>query len=258
MRKGPTQGTTPGMDDLAMLLLQMDWGADEALEDAPLDRLRPMAAPRSTAPVAQPITRQAANITTPAEDALKAAAQADSLEALKAAIAGFSGCALKEMATSLVFASGDASAGVMVIGGAPGAEDDRSGAPFSGPDGVLLDAMLASVGLSRASMLLTPVLPWRPPGGRVPAPAELQLCRPFLARLIQLASPGRLVMFGALAAGTVLGSGPRPRGIAWVDTAIDGTPRRVLVLPGLTEIARTATRRREAWAGMRALKRELG
>jgi len=248
------------MDDLAHLLLQIEWGADEALEDAPLDRLRPVQAPpislqpRPDADV-RPVAAQDG---TPAEKALRAATQAATLEALKAAISGFDGCPLKDMATNLVFAAGDPGTGVLLIGGAPGAEEDRAGLPFMGPEGALLDQMLASVGLTREEMLLTPILPWRPPGGRAPTPGEIQVCRPFLARLITLAAPERIVLFGPLAAATVLGAGARPRTIGWTEALVEGAARRVLVLPALADVMKTPVRRRDAWAGMRALRRSMG
>lgn len=247
------------MDDLAILRLQMEWGADEALEETPIDRLRP-AAPASTpeAPGTRPRPVAPAPVPgTPVERAIRAAAQAETLEGLKAAIAGFEGCPLRDMATNMVFATGDPDAELLLIGAPPGADDDRSGVPFSGKEGALLDQMLGSVGLKREALLLTPLIPWRPPGGRVPNPGELQLYRPFLMRLIALTAPERIVLLGALAAGTVLGSGTRPRTVGWVEAKIDGQAAKVLVLPALADVVKTAARRKDAWVGIRALRRAL-
>jgi DNA polymerase len=194
---------------------------------------------------------------TPVERAIRAAAQAETLDELKAAIAMFKGDPLRDMATNMVFATGDPDAGLLLIGGAPGADEDRSGIPFSGREGALLDQMLGSVGLKREAMLLTPVIPWRPPGGRVPNPGELQLYRPFLGRVINLTAPSRIVLFGALAASTVLGAGQRGRTIGWVETTVEGRKTQVLVLPGLGDLLKTPSRRKEAWAGMRLLRRAL-
>src|SRR5258708_16007333 len=193
------------MEALDLLRLQMEWGADEALDETPVDRLRPVAvvpAPLTRARVVA--ERPVSSAGTPVERAIRAAAQADSLDALRAAIAGFEGCPLRAMATNMVFATGDPDAGLLLIGGAPGADEDRSGLPFSGPEGALLDQMLGSVGLKREALLLAPLIPWRPPGGRVPNPGELQLYRPFLMRLIALAAPSRIALFRALTASTVL------------------------------------------------------
>jgi DNA polymerase len=245
------------MDDLGLLLLQIEWGADEALEDQPLDRMRPpppRPADSRPRPPAAP-ARPAALVGTPAERALREAAKADTLESLKAAIVGFEGCPLRDMATQAVFAAGDPSADVMLIGGAPGAEDDRSGVPFSGTEGALLTMALTSAGLSRDRMMLTPLIPWRPPGERPPSPAEIQLYRPFLLRLIALVAPKRIVLFGPLPANALLGSGRRPRTVGWTEGAIDGRPARLLLLPALADAIRTPARRKDLWAGMRALRR---
>jgi uracil-DNA glycosylase len=101
------------------------------------------------------------------------------------------------------------------------------------------------------------LIPWRPPGGRVPNPGELQLYRPFLARLITLTSPSRLVLFGALAASTVLGAAQRARTVAWVETTVEGRTMPVLILPAIADLLKTPARRKDAWAGMRLLKRAL-
>jgi uracil-DNA glycosylase len=246
------------MDALDMLRLQMEWGADEAIDEMPVDRLRPVA-PITAVPTPKPPPVRAAPVATgtPVERAIRAAAQADGLEGLKAAIAGFEGCPLRDMATNMVFATGDPDAGLLLIGGAPGADEDRSGLPFSGPEGALLDQMLASVGLKRDAMLLTPAIPWRPPGGRVPNPGELQLYRPFLGRLITLTAPSRIVLFGALAASTVLGPARRGRTIGWVEMPVEGQTTAVLILPALGEVLKTPARRKDAWAGMRLLRRAL-
>ncbi len=237
-----------------MLLLQMEWGADEALEDAPVDRLRAVAPPlMRRVPAAKPRVEEG----TAVEKAERAANAAETLEALKAAIAAFDLCPLRDMATNPVFAAGDPTASLLLIGGAPGADEDRSGLPFQGREGALLDQMLASVGLSRETMLLAPLIPWRPPGGRVPSAGEIALCRPFLMRLIALVAPARMVLFGPLVANTVLGMGARARGIGWVEAAVDGRMSRVLVLPALGDVLKTPLRRRDAWAGMRALRRGL-
>ena len=253
-----------------MLRLQMEWGADEALDDSPVDRLRPVPATPAPAPPPRVAPDRPSPLSTggtppigtppigtPVERAIRAAAQAESLEGLKAAIASFEGDPLRDMATNMVFATGDPDAALLLIGGAPGADEDRSGQPFSGREGALLDQMLASVGLKREAMLLAPLIPWRPPGGRVPNPGELQLYRPFLGRLIALTSPARIVLFGALAASTLLGSAQRGRTIAWIEAPIDGRTTPVLILPALADLLKTPTRRKDAWTGMRLLRRAL-
>ncbi|MGA3001475.1 MAG: uracil-DNA glycosylase [Acetobacteraceae bacterium] len=245
------------MDALGLMLLQMEWGADEALDESPVDRLRPAPAAVVRPPPARIRPEPERPVGTPVERAIRAAAQADSLDALKAAIAGLEGCPLRDMATNMVFAAGNPDADVLLIGGAPGADEDRSGVPFSGPEGALLNQMLASVDLKREALLLAPLIPWRPPGGRVPNPGELQLYRPFLARLIALTAPSRIVFFGSLAASTVLGAAQRGRTIGWVEMTVEGRATPVLVLPALGDLLKTPARRKDAWAGMRLLRRAL-
>jgi uracil-DNA glycosylase family 4 len=254
-RCGPGHQST--MDALGLMLLQMEWGADEALDEAPVDRLRAAPAAVVRLPLARTRPEPERPVGTPVERAIRAAAQADSLAALKAAIAGFEACPLRDMATNIVFAAGDPDADVLLIGGAPGADEDRSGVPFSGREGALLDQMLDSVGLKRGTMLLAPLIPWRPPGGRVPNPGELQLYRPFLARLIALTAPSRIVFLGTLAASTVLGAAQRGRTVGWAEMAVDGRAMSVLTLPALGDVLKTPARRKDAWTGMRLLRRAL-
>jgi uracil-DNA glycosylase family 4 len=246
------------MSDLAALRLQIEWGADEALEVEPVDRLR--------APAPQPLPAQRgrggeAARGTPAERAMQAAAGAQTLVELRAAIACFDGCALRDTASNLVFAEGDPSAGLLLVGDAPDADADRSGLPLAGAAGVYLDCMLGSIGLERANLLLSPLIPWRPPGDRPPSPAELAICLPFLFRLVALAAPRRLALLGPLAARAILGqtgSRRRQRG-AWLDATIPGLSQALPVLPtfGPGELMRNPRDRRSAWADLRLLRRTL-
>ena len=263
------------MDDLTALRLQVEWGADEALEDVAVDRLRAAPSPQPSlvsreneVPMSAPALAGGRGgegaptaRTTPAERALEAAAAAPNLDALRAAVAGFDGCALRDTASHLVFAEGDPAATLLLIGDPPGAAEDRSGTPFAGPAGVYLDKMLASIGLQRSRLMLAPLIPWRPPGDRPPSKAELTICLPFLHRLIALGAPRRLLLMGLLASRTLVpqaASRRRPRG-TWIDAAIPGTP---LVLPALptfsaAELMRSPKDRRAAWGDLRLLRRTL-
>jgi DNA polymerase len=197
---------------------------------------------------------------TPAARALKAAAASQTVPDLRAAIAGFDGCALRDTASNLVFAEGDPAASLLLIGDAPGADDDRSGLPFGGAAGAYLDRMLASIALRRSDLLLSPLIPWRPPGDRPPSPAELAICLPFLIRLIALASPRRLVLLGPLALRTLAAppSRRRMRG-AWIDISVHGLGRPLPALPTFSpaELMRSPRDRRAAWADLRLLRRTL-
>ncbi|NTJ41741.1 uracil-DNA glycosylase [Agrobacterium larrymoorei] len=219
----------------ALLHFHADAGVDWLLEDEPVDRFVEFAASRqnrapqrSSDPQAQPqqgqpqqrpshqgnesrasatASRNAppppstqVNVALPDDQAIAsarfAAESARSLVELKTALESFNGCNLKNSARNTVFAEGDPSSGIMVIGPMPDADDDREGLPFVGKTGLLLDRMLAAIGLERANLLLTNVVPWRPPGNRPPSGPEMEICRPFIERQIALAEPKILLLLG--------------------------------------------------------------
>ncbi len=250
------------MNDLTALKLQIEWGADEALEEAPVNRFH---APTTSAPPVPPPlvagARGEALLATPAQRAQQAAAAAATLEELRAAVADFDGCVLRETASHMIFAEGDPRAPLMLIGAPPGADDDRSGMAFAGPAGEYLDRMLAAINLSRTQLLLTPLIPWRPPGDRPPSPTEMAVCLPFLHRLIALVAPRRLLVMGLLSARSLLPrttSRRRPRG-EWINLPI---PDSSLVIPVLAtfsaaELMKAPENRRLAWDDLRVLRRTL-
>lgn len=192
----------------SLLAFWADAGIDVALADAPQDRTaagREALAPKPTAvrlaPSARPPTAEIEGLGPGAVAAGKAAAAAaDSLEALAAAIAAFDGCPLKfQGARQAVFARGAPDAAVMVIGEGPGGDEDQQGAPFVGRAGKLLDKMLAAAGLSERVFITNTVF-WRPPGNRTPTPAEQAACAPFLERAITLVRPKILLLAGGASA----------------------------------------------------------
>jgi uracil-DNA glycosylase family 4 len=248
-------------DAFALLRLQFEWGADEPIGVEPLDRLRPAEVRPEPVLRAVPPPPEPAPVGSPAERALGLAGSAANLEALRAALAGFDGCALRDTASHLVFAEGDPAATTLIIGEPPGREEDRSGHPFAGAEGALLDQMLASIGLDRAALILTPLVPWRPPGGRPVNPGELAVCLPFLHRLIALLQPRRLVIFGGTASRVLLTPNAARRRPArgWTEVRIPGLAQTLpaLGLPGVAEMIKTPTIRRDAWAGLRLLRRAL-
>ena len=129
-----------------------------------------------------------------------------SLVDLKAALLAFEGCALKHTASNLVFADGNPGARLMIIGEAPGRDEDMVGLPFVGASGQLLDKMLASIGLNRAHVYIANLLPWRPPGNRTPTVEETAMMLPWLRRHVQLANPDYVLILGGSAAKAVLGT----------------------------------------------------
>lgn len=256
----------------AALELQIAWGADEALDDAPADRLaapapRPAATapaepPPAARPAAPPIAFRPAGTAPPAlARAETLAAACATLDDLREAIRAFDGSMLRETATNLVFADGVHDAGLMFVGEAPGAEEDRLGKPFVGPSGQFLDRMLASIGLDRArDFAITNILPWRPPGNRTPTDAEMLLFLPFVRRHIALARPRHVVLLGGTAAKTLLGAKDgitRLRG-RWHDLDIPGlgtVPALATLHPAY--LLRTPIAKRDAWADLLLLRRTL-
>ena len=203
--------------DLVAWYLEM--GVDLALDETAPDRLaaRPEPAPptrleRPPPPGETPLpTVRIAAAAAPAlpleETARAARAVADaatSLEELREALAAFEGCNLRLTATQMVFADGAPGSRVMLVGEAPGRDEDLQGRPFVGRSGQLLDRMLAAIGLSRENVYIANVVPWRPPGNRDPAPHETAACLPFIRRQIELCDPDFLVLLGKSSAHTLL------------------------------------------------------
>jgi DNA polymerase len=255
------------MDDLGWLRLHIEWGADEALDTLPRDRLtRALAVATAVMPVPVPMPAAPPLAVAPAglaggalARARELAAGADTLEALRAALEGFSDCPLQPTAFHLVFGDGDAAAGLMLIGDTPGEAEDRSGRPFSGPAGQLLDRMLASIGIDRTQVWLTTAIPWRPPGNRPPTEHERALCLPFLHRQIALVRPRRLLLLGTPAAASLIpGTAANLRKLRgrWQSVTVSGLLAPVAALPTVSpELALTTPScRKDAWTDLLTLR----
>ncbi|MGB8602634.1 MAG: uracil-DNA glycosylase, partial [Rhizomicrobium sp.] len=217
--------------------------------------------PRPTPPMAAPaIAVGNADVIGAAQ---KAAAAATTLDQLRAALESFEGCALKARASHTVFADGNPAAGLMLIGEAPGREEDRIGLPFVGKAGKLLDKMLAAIGRDRAGdatgAYITNVINWRPPENREPTPEEAAACLPFLRRHIELVNPKVIVLLGAVAARHVLGVQDgimRLRG-RWLEYRLGD--RMVPTLPTLhpAYLLRQAGHKKLAWHDLRKLDERI-
>lgn len=155
-------------------------------------------------PLRQATTNLSQNKIASTQNARELCTQANSLEELKALVSAFDGCSLKLTAKSTVFGDGNPTAELMIVGEAPGADEDRMGLPFVGRSGRLLEKMLLSIGLKREDVYITNVLPWRPPGNRTPTDAEVSICLPFLKRQIELIKPKLLLLLGGSAANALL------------------------------------------------------
>ncbi|ARJ69477.1 uracil-DNA glycosylase [Paracoccus contaminans] len=248
---------------LALLDWQCEMGVDEAMLDAPVDRYAetPAAPAIPDAPSSPPPPPAAA----PQGEGLPARAAAlaggaDTLDALARLQADFEGLDIRRGARNFVFADGNPAARVMVIGEAPGEEEDRQARPFVGRAGQLLDQMFAAIGLSRTApdarqaLYITNVLPWRPPGNRRPEPAEIEAMLPFLARHVALADPQVVVLMGNTPCQAALGRQGilRLRG-QW--TAAFGRPALPMTHPAY--LLRNPIAKREAWADLLSLAARL-
>ena len=257
-------------------------GVTDALDEEPHNRFadslakdedqRPAtSAPQPTSPSfppaveAQPLRREhirAAMAPDAAETSARALAQsAGDLETLRSVMAEFDGCALKRTATQLVFADGVPGSRVMLVGEAPGADEDRIGRPFVGRAGQLLDRMLSAIGLDRGHVYIANVVPWRPPGNRTPTPQETQVCLPFMERQIELADPEILVCLGASALRTLLGIETgikRARGSWFAYRRGSGREIRAFATYHPAYLLRQPGEKRLAWADLRALAAALG
>jgi uracil-DNA glycosylase family 4 len=257
------------IDALTALRLQIEWGADEALDAAPVNRLRSPPGRASSVAVVSPVSSATATTDvprvtsreTPAARAARVAASATTLQELHAAVAGFDGSALRDTATNLVFVEGALTSGPLFVGEVPNADADRAGSPFAGPVGAYLEQMLRSIGLDRGTISLVPLIPWRPPGDRPPSPAEIATCLPFLHRLIALLAPRRIVALGPLPARALLGAIPMRRRspAVWQDATVPGcaTPIPTLPMPSPGILLQIPTQRRNAWADLRRLRHSL-
>lgn len=248
------------MDSLAALRLQVEWGADEALDDAPRDHFRPV--PAATPAAAPRPAPSAAPRPVPAAMRSQAVAlPAGTLAELFAALDGFDGCALRNTATTTVRPDGNPDARLVLIAEAPGADDDRAGTAFAGAAGQTLDRVLRSAGFDRTTMLLTHLVPWRPPGGRAPTDAEVQACLPFLVRLLQLVRPERLVLLGAAPARALTGSSEGIRRLRgrWLQAFVPGLDEPVPALSMLPwdQWLRSPAAKRDSWSDLLALRQLL-
>lgn len=246
-----------------LLRWQVELGVIDAIGDTPVDRYAlpdkvappPTATKSTTVAATEPVNMPDVD---PVAEATNLANAAPTLDALRAALDGFPHCDLKRGARNLVFSDGTPGARVMIVGEAPGREEDRAGTPFVGPAGQLLDKMLGAIDMGRdrsdGGVYITNTLPWRPPQNRDPKPEEIAMLKPFLMRHIALANPDVLVVMGNWACQALLGK----RGI----TRLRGQWSNVAGIPALpmfhpAYLLRMPAAKREAWADLLALKARL-
>lgn len=271
---------TIAREDLESLLRwYVDQGIDEAIGEDAIDRfaapapqptplpvqqrapaaptpIRP--APPAPAPPRGPVPIESPQLV---EDARALAKRCNSVEELEAAVRAFEGCALKRTAKNTVFADGVAGSPVMVVGEAPGADEDRLGKPFVGVSGQLMDRMFDAIGMSRErDLYITNILFWRPPGNRTPTLAEQAICMAFTRRHIELARPKVLVLAGGTAAKSVLDTTEgimRLRG-KWTNLSLDdGSAVPTLPTFHPAYLLRTPASKRQSWLDLLSLDKKL-
>ncbi len=253
-------------------------GVDETIGEQPVDRFALPARPAAAQPGRQTggaPSRMAVTTSSPAAPATARQSVADragsrsaqlaqacaSIADLKQAVEAYDGCALKQTCQRTVFSDGNPKARIMLVGEAPGRDEDEQGLPFVGASGKLLDRMLASIGLDRDRVYITNVIYWRPPGNRKPEPSEVDLCLPFMERQIELIDPAVMMFLGGAAATALLA---KTEGITklrgkWHDYAAPGLQRPIPCLPTYhpAYLLRTPIHKREAWRDLVTLRKKL-
>lgn len=278
-----TDTTSQFHADLAALAFLVDAGLDVVIGAEPTDRLKPPPAPaaapveqerakpgaptsaaREPLPQSRPVAARAESPEVISErqaaiTAQQLAAQCADLDALRAALEGFQGLAIRETATQLVFADGNPQADIMLIGEAPGRDEDRLGRPFVGESGKLLDRMLGAIGLDRQSVYITNTVLWRPPGNRKPTPAEVTAMLPFLVRHIELVAPKALLLVGGSALSALFDFDARitrERG-RWRDYPAANGPIPALPMFHPAYLLRQPQLKRQAWQDLLSFRERL-
>jgi uracil-DNA glycosylase len=243
----------------ALLAWQLELGADEPVGDAPINRYELAPTAPKVARLPEPAAEETVGVD-PVAVAEQSVVGVTTLEDLARVQAAFDLCEMKKGARNFVFADGNPKARVMIIGEAPGREEDLEARPFVGVAGQLLDRMFAAIGLARgasdpqAAFYITNVMPWRPPSNRDPEPAEIAMMLPFLRKHVELVAPEVIVLMGNTPCAAVLGT----RGILRLrGTWATGFGRPVMPMTHPAYLLRTPAAKREAWADLLAIKSRL-
>ena len=251
-----------------LLQWYIESGVDETIGEVPQNRyhsreeqilLTKQIPPK---PVQQEVYFQTAPVDNILSTAVRSSRQAKNLEELKKAMENFSGCSLKATAKNTVFGDGDSHPVVMFIGEAPGADEDKTGTPFVGVSGQLLDKMISAIGLSRTTgAYISNIIPWRPPGNRVPSHTEISLCLPFIQRHIELIQPKIIVCVGGISFSSLIGGTEtitKARG-KWFSFQSEGLSAPIPVLPIFHPafLLRSPIQKQKVWADLLTLSDKI-
>ena len=263
----------PELSPLDALSYLLDIGVDDVVESHPINRFVAVAATR-VAPHAAQVSAEKTTLTSDTETiedttkteiadgqqvAMAAAQAANTIAALQSAVEAFDGLPSRITANRTVFSDGNPDARVMIISEGPNLDGDREGVPLAGASGILLDRMLASIGLDRDSVYIANIMPWRPAGNRLPSPAELQIMLPFTQRHMELIAPDVVVPLGESASRAVLQKNDRMsqlRGI-WGDAVGMTTPYPALPMFHPSYLLRTPVAKRKMWRDILTLSKFL-
>ncbi|MEO5807144.1 uracil-DNA glycosylase [Devosia sp.] len=252
----------------AEMVSVLEWyraaGVDLAVQDEPVNRFAQVAAPnrRPALPPQREIvapTPITASLAADPGEARSLAASAQTLGELQRLLDAYDGCGLKQRATQLVFADGNPEADIMLIGEAPGAEEDRQGKPFVGKSGQLLDRMLAAIGLDRTKVYIANTVPWRPPGNRTPTPEEMALCMPFLNRQVELVAPKIIVTLGGPAMQSIFATTTgilKMRG-KWSQVTVGNHAAEAMPTLHTAYLLRSPAAKHQAWSDLLSLRMKL-
>lgn len=287
----PVSANDLSPDELAALMhFYAEAGVAWLSEDGPIDRFAEPAAPprarpsassghradpgqpsggagdkRPSRPVAAPVAMAAPTVAVPDAEAIEAAravaAAADSAASLIAGVQDFSACNLKFSARHTVFAQGSTSARIVIVSGMPSAEDDREGRAFAGPAGQILERMVKGIGIETDAVLTVNMIPWRTPGDRAPTVREVEICRPFAHRLVELVRPDAVLVLGNLPA-RILSGEPKAgihglRGRRFAFAAGDASVSAFATFHPL-ELLTTPASKRLAWQDLLQFRAEIG
>ena len=238
-------------------------GVDETCGESPF--MPPPSASGQTTPAAVSALRRATTglaqaVNSACRSAKDLCAGINTLEELRQAVENFDGCALKLTASHTVFGDGNPHARVVLIGEAPGADEDRVGIPFVGRSGHLLDKMLAAAGLERKEVYICNILPWRPPGNRTPLDSEVAVCLPFLKRQLDLIDPDYIFIMGGSAANALLETAEtisKMRGKWFEYTKSNGKTASVLASFHPAYLLRTPGQKSKSWADLLRLRARM-
>lgn len=259
-------------DILSLLQWYMDSGVDETIDDLPQDWFEhARSLKKTTAPKPPSQARQSgiipkkiapmASVEHIAQEAMRLAASCNSLSELNDVIKDFNGCSLKNIATNTVFSDGNPDSDIMVIGEAPGVDEDRYGKAIIGENGQMLDRMFKAIGLSRENdFYITNILPWRPPGNRKPLAEEITICLPFIRRHIEIFNPKILILLGGISANSLMNSDlgiARLRG-KWLEYDLCGKiiPVRPLFHPAY--LLKQPKAKADTWKDLLEIKAKIG